>query len=710
VERVYYTPSDPEADAQPFAGIPPEGGAWQWDASGYYYGEFPCHYVEYAFSALADLIFPNAANAGADAAYAGGGTWARRIVEFFYLATGETRCAGSTAADCQPCFAYPGETPAGDPLPTLEQLKKQCGIYHPCAPCKRCQNAADGCGVPGTNRSQVDGTTYPDGIPWPPPAGTCPCATCCPGVFCYEAVWSQYTGTGVRPPTDAVPDEHPPNTLAVIGLDQNLWVAVRCPGDTGGIQQISDGLQWDYSGRCGYDSWNEAPSEVLATEGSYSQFYLRVRLVGSCSECCTSWEPQEDCCRVGVTPGREGVSFLAQCNCGDLSIFPGDVKEQIRACYGDAWPPLCDNNACDNSAWPVCPDSCDCCVWEFVWSATDCLEGVTPAGKADCDCFQDYTPWQAWWNCRDCFQGNGADWSTCLECVMEHWGNYNYGGGPGLPANFAYWWTALDASMLAECRAAFEAATGVDWSTTGCDDGNGGYDVECLKDAGALSVLGTLPASCVNCMVEHGFDWVAYVDAAGFAGGGNWNGGWMPAPCDCLDCLGIDGSSCWECLEENGGSQTGYDNCVESKRLAACQQYHAAILGQLGAAFSGAGWTPDWTVNDASVTEDESCDTGLRCTRNIRFTCDDLCWLQDEGAEEYEGAFYEYPMQAELAAAIESGAVVPTLSLPQQAYCWRPAGCPPCLGPYTMSVVENGSGQKFLRVPRCGFDPGNPFP
>ena len=177
VSRVVYTPSEPGADAQPFAGIAPEGGSWQWDGS-QYYGEFPCHYVEYAFSEYAASIFPNAVNAGADAAYSGGGTWTKRSIPNGYVYTsGETRCTGSTEADCQPCLAYPGTTPSGSPLPTLEQLRKQCGIYHPCTQCERC-STGDGCGAPGTNLSQDNGDTYPIGIPWPPPDGTCPCRPC----------------------------------------------------------------------------------------------------------------------------------------------------------------------------------------------------------------------------------------------------------------------------------------------------------------------------------------------------------------------------------------------------------------------------------------------------------------------------------------------------------------------------------------------------
>ena len=185
VERVEYVPSEPGADAQPFAGIAPEGGSWQWD--GYqYYGEFPCHYVEYAFSAYAESIFPNAVNAGADAAYTGGGTWTKRSIPNGYVYTsGETRCTGSTEANCQPCLAYPGPEPSGNPLPTLEQLQTQCGNYHPCTPCEQC-STGDGCGSPGTNLSQDDGETYPAGIPWPPPDGTCPCRLC--DVLCLQEI------------------------------------------------------------------------------------------------------------------------------------------------------------------------------------------------------------------------------------------------------------------------------------------------------------------------------------------------------------------------------------------------------------------------------------------------------------------------------------------------------------------------------------------
>lgn len=207
VERVAYTPSEPGANAQPFAGIAPEGGSWAWDSTNsYYYGDFPCHYVEYAFSEYAAAIFPNAANAGADAAYSGGGTWARSPVD---ESDGRTVCTGSTEANCQPCLAYPGDSPPGSPLPTLAQLQKQCGVYHPCTPCEFCSvGACTGArvqylyaGDPGSWTAPYD---FPSGeIPWPPPDDTCPCEDC--SILCMEEVRTVFWS---KPKTTIIDGEH----------------------------------------------------------------------------------------------------------------------------------------------------------------------------------------------------------------------------------------------------------------------------------------------------------------------------------------------------------------------------------------------------------------------------------------------------------------------------------------------------------------------
>ena len=323
VSRVVYTPSEPGADAQPFAGIAPDGGSWAWDeAGGYYYGEFPCHYVEYAFSEYAASIFPNAVNAGADAAYSGGGTWTKRALPGGE--TGETRCTGSTEEDCQPCLAYPGTAPAGDPLPTLEQLQQRCGIYHPCTPCENCSNAVDGCGVPGINQSQGlfgdgvdygDGQQFPDGIPWPPPDGTCPCKLC--DVLCLMRVgvtWQSkirtvvidgrhwpdcdyYSPTGYyaeSPFTVPTLSELtlPANTVLIAGSTE-IWGcntadnrASRYPGEVYICQSLP----------CP-DSGSEPPpeeSEWWEEEYTFKGYYNVLRIVPDCCECQT-YETDADC-------------------------------------------------------------------------------------------------------------------------------------------------------------------------------------------------------------------------------------------------------------------------------------------------------------------------------------------------------------------------------------------------------------------------------
>ena len=307
VQRVRYMPSSPEADAKPFAGIAP-ASPWPVDDDGYRYAEFPCHYVEYAFSQYAAQIFPNAPNAGADASYPYSGQWERVLISSLYAASsyGETRCTGSTQGECQPCLAYPsgpfGEPatpPTDDPLPTLAQLQQRCGIYHPCVPCEKCSEI-DGCGVAGTNLGQVNGETYPNGIPWPPPEGTCPCRAC--DILCLEEVrgihWAKprtQVVNGVRVydngpatlPPPILHDAQPGDVAFVRGVLASLAYSWRCNASAD-MEDSASPIYPEVTLPCDgsfSSGWEPPEGDWWEVEYPFRTSYWRVRVVTDCCDC-----------------------------------------------------------------------------------------------------------------------------------------------------------------------------------------------------------------------------------------------------------------------------------------------------------------------------------------------------------------------------------------------------------------------------------------
>lgn len=402
VERVAYTPSSPGASAKPFAGIPPNG-EWPVDEFGRRYAEFPCHYVEYAFSQYAAQIFPNAPNAGADAAYPNSGEWERVITPGDYgsgFGYGKTQCTGSTEAECQPCLAYPsqywynvGPPPTADPLPTLAQLQKRCGIYHPCTPCENCSNAVDGCGVAGINQSQGSGDTYPQGIPWPPPEGTCPCRLC--DLLCLEQVVVAFTS---KPKTIVVDGVHyfvgtffghslPATVPPISHADQpaNVWL-VGGSVNTGGYngpyawrcnseQELSDFPIYhiyDVFTCCNCDSSNwptqGGDNEGKATEESgwwdqeytYRFWYYRIRVVSDCCECQEYVITPASLCAFPPFFGGPGDEYVEPAACGGIQQINNSRNGIDVLAMPDVYP---DSAFTTTGSCPL-PSVCETPCWE----------------------------------------------------------------------------------------------------------------------------------------------------------------------------------------------------------------------------------------------------------------------------------------------------------------------------------------------------------
>ena len=317
--RVEYATTNAEANAKPFAGIAPEDG-WTPTAGGFY-AEFPCAYYDYA-SNIGAPVFAHKANEGADAAYSDTGDW----TPTFYPAE-RMRCVPATAeANCQECQTT-WETP-----PTLEQLLKPCGIYHPPDPCKACSNL-DGCGSPQP--------PYYEPPAWPPQENaetwenTCPCTPC--SELCMQVVYSTfqakpkvcYDYSGNPYPCgplayELIPEEQPPCVFAVGGalwdqgtpFDSMDW---RClfggpppnPGP-GEVYQILDDRGGFYGLPCGGGitySWNEEtgsygyyPEDWADQTYTWTQRYWRISTDDDCGQTAPGLAPsgEGDCPSVGV--------------------------------------------------------------------------------------------------------------------------------------------------------------------------------------------------------------------------------------------------------------------------------------------------------------------------------------------------------------------------------------------------------------------------
>jgi hypothetical protein len=344
--RVQYSTTNPEANAKPFAGIAPENG-WT-PTEGGFYAEFPCAYYEYA-SSIGAPVFAHKMNEGADAAYSGTGDWFS-----WFLPPKRTRCVPATAeANCQECQT------TWETTPTLEQLLKPCGIYHPPDPCKACSNL-DGC----------DTSVFPPA--WPPQENAntwednCPCTPC--SILCVQRVYSTFQAKpkvcmswlGFPYPCgplayEPIPEEQPPGVFAVGGALSDdgrpftgYGIDWRCllgggsstnpgPGDMyhlaedllcGGITQVFNEETGNYE---------YSPPDWADQTYTWWQSYFRVSAVDDCCQCETALTPsgEGDCGFVGVAGGFDPNGVTGCGGWGQLFMLTGlyVTDEQFR-CAG----------------------------------------------------------------------------------------------------------------------------------------------------------------------------------------------------------------------------------------------------------------------------------------------------------------------------------------------------------------------------------------